>query len=110
MPFRLDSKCPDCGSYVVTRTRRADGERFLSCSAYPECRWAGDYDEALQELAESYAQMIMEARSGRRDSGGISDALREIIGLARPDKFPADAQAQANAVTAALNALRENLT
>lgn len=110
MPYRLSGECPLCKSYVVTRHRRADGEKFLSCSAYPDCRWAGDYDEALHELADSFAKKIVEVERRGGDRGRIADALRKVIALAHPDKFPEDARAQATEVTAALNALRGSLS
>ncbi|HUL62731.1 MAG TPA: DNA topoisomerase I, partial [Methanocella sp.] len=36
-----DSKvgpCPACGSPLVVRERRADGNKFIACSGYPACR------------------------------------------------------------------------
>ncbi len=31
-------RCPSCNAPMVERERRADGHKFLGCSAFPECR------------------------------------------------------------------------
>ncbi len=82
--FRLCGECPRCDAEIVVRTRRADGARFVSCSAYPSCRWAGDYDNALAELAARYEQQAPRQRP--RGDVDISRELRRVIAAVHPDR------------------------
>lgn len=105
---RLSGDCPRCGSEIVVRRRRADGERFVSCVDYPRCRWAGDYDARLDELADEIKHLRREARSG---AGLDADReLRRLITLAHPDRWHGrPATELAHEITIALVALRERL-
>jgi ssDNA-binding Zn-finger/Zn-ribbon topoisomerase 1 len=33
------TKCPQCGNQLVVRKNRENGELFLGCSKYPECKF-----------------------------------------------------------------------
>jgi ssDNA-binding Zn-finger/Zn-ribbon topoisomerase 1 len=33
------TKCPTCGGKLLTRTNSKNGQKFLGCSNYPECRY-----------------------------------------------------------------------
>jgi DNA topoisomerase-1 len=37
--------CPNCSSPIVSRTAKATGKKFLSCSAYPQCRFIKNLDD-----------------------------------------------------------------
>lgn len=114
--YRLDARCPDCGAHLRVRRRRADHERFLSCSRFPRCRWAGDYDSALQRLAADRDELeaaldaaIAELRE-RRGWQAVPDLARElrnVIALAHPDRW--DAHPLAHEVTARLTDLRRRV-
>ncbi len=39
-----DIKCDKCGEPMVIKNRRRGGGEFLSCSAYPECKNASDFE------------------------------------------------------------------
>jgi hypothetical protein len=111
---RLSGECPKCGSDIVVRRRRVDGSRFVSCVGYPECRWAGDYDEALERIADQLTDLRDEVKRlrAREPSAGpdLSRALLGIIRLAHPDKWQgASAKQLAHEVTTRLNELREKL-
>lgn len=109
---RLTGDCPKCGSEIVVRRRRADGEAFLSCLSYPVCKWGGDYDKALDELSDEMMELRDENRrlraSGPKASLGIDRELRSIIAVAHPDKWP-KAGTLAHEITTLLNALRSRL-
>lgn len=34
-----NKRCPRCGSGLVVRQRRSNGEQFLGCQSYPNCRY-----------------------------------------------------------------------
>lgn len=51
MTYVLTGECPRCGSELAARTRKRDGGRFVSCTGWPRCAFAADYNEALQEAA-----------------------------------------------------------
>jgi len=109
---RLAGDCPKCGSEIVVRRRRADGEAFLSCLSYPVCKWGGDYDQALDELSDQMTELRDEIRrlrsSGPKASFDIDRELRVIISVAHPDKWP-KAGALAHEITSLLNALRSRI-
>ena len=44
--------CPDCGSEMVARTNRQNGEKFWGCKKYPDCR--GTRDSAGLSKQEKY--------------------------------------------------------
>ena len=109
---RLTGDCPKCGSEIVVRRRRVDGEPFLSCIAYPTCKWAGDYDRTIDELSDQMMELRDENRrlraSGPKADFDIDRELRSIIAIAHPDKWP-KAGALAHEITTLLNALRGRL-
>ncbi len=47
----LTTQCPKCKGTLVPRINKSDGNRFLGCSSYPRCKFAANYDEAVQSLA-----------------------------------------------------------
>lgn len=92
-----------------------DGQPFLSCSGYPGCKFAEDWDPHVSRLADEVGELRREMEQLRaqvkRGSGShpdISRALRAIIAFAHPDRWP-EAPKLAHEVTAQLNALRERL-
>ena len=106
---RLSGDCPRCGSELVVRRRRADEARFVSCSAYPECRWAGDYDGRLHELMAEIDELRRQHRASPHVD--LDRELRALIKIAHPDKWQtADAKRLGHELTVALVALRERLS
>jgi ssDNA-binding Zn-finger/Zn-ribbon topoisomerase 1 len=78
--------CPRCEAPLRVRHRRAD-----ACSAFPDCRFAEDYDEREQRLAER----IVELEDALGDLAGPTDAvaarrisaeLRRLIFDYHPDR------------------------
>lgn len=102
--MRLSGDCPRCGQPLVRRTRRADGNAFLSCSGYPTCKFAEDFDPHVAALAEEVGKL----RARSPASVDLARELRSIIAAAHPDRWPAAAEL-AHAITARLNALRDKL-
>lgn len=41
--------CPDCGSDMMLRTNRQNGEKFWGCKKYPECRGTRDSSGLTRE-------------------------------------------------------------
>ena len=39
-----DIQCSECGKLMVVKSRRRGGGEFLSCSGYPECKNASDFE------------------------------------------------------------------
>lgn len=119
--MRLSGDCPKCGAALVRRTRRRDGNPFLSCSGYPACSFAEDYDPHLNEIADELEQLKARVRVLERQARGqsaprtssasgidISRALRDVIAAAHPDRWPGSPEL-AHLVAAQLNALRSKL-
>lgn len=117
---RLSGDCPRCGEPLVRRTRRSDRQPFLSCSGYPACRFAEDWDSHISNLArdiqglrDEVQGLRSELRSKSSNGAGattsdVSRALREIIAFAHPDRWPKAAEISTEIVKR-LNALREKL-
>lgn len=105
---------------LVRRTRRSDGGAFLSCSSYPDCKFAEDLDPHLAKIAVELNALRAEIAVLRADlanakthggGGGASNSeiakkLRDVIAFAHPDRWPA-ASILAHGVTSRLNAIRE---
>lgn len=54
----LDEKCPECQAQLATRLGRRG--RFVGCTAYPECKYTRNLDDAAEPQAEPE---IVEGRS-----------------------------------------------
>jgi ssDNA-binding Zn-finger/Zn-ribbon topoisomerase 1 len=105
MPFVLTGDCPNCGEPLAVRRRRKDGERFIGCSAFPQCRWSCDFDLALQEALEDWQANDPGSNSNHRSHGIDWDReLRALITMVHPDR-PCDQ----NSTTAHLNYLRDRV-
>lgn len=120
--MRLSGACPDCGAKLVRRERRADKSPFISCSAYPECRFAEGWDPQVAKLAEDVEKLRAalaaarrladNSRSAPRGPVDLARELREIIMFAHPDKWTAGGRSVsdlATGITSRLNALRGRL-
>lgn len=35
--LKINKQCPDCGSHLVIRANRKNGDQFLGCVRWPEC-------------------------------------------------------------------------
>lgn len=55
--------CPECGSEMVVRTRRSDGNKFWGCKKYPECNGTRDSDGL------SKAEKAKEREKVQQDAG-----------------------------------------
>jgi ssDNA-binding Zn-finger/Zn-ribbon topoisomerase 1 len=93
--FRISGDCPACGSHLVTRTNRAEGNKFVGCSGYPECRFTTQYDRALDEIMLQLEALRSQVDDLRRGDGGSvnSDSLtdndlKQMIFFAHPDRWP----------------------
>lgn len=112
--LRLSGECPKCRSPLVRRKRRSDNQPFLSCTAYPNCKFAEDWDPHVTALADEVADLRADMASMRaelaraRTRGVDSDfdkKLRDVIVFAHPDRWP-NAQELAHEITTRLNVLR----
>lgn len=45
--------CPECGSYMIKRYRKADGSAFWGCSKFPLCKATVDWETDSIEHVES---------------------------------------------------------
>lgn len=92
--FTLVADCPECGrGQLRVRTRRSDGEPFLSCSRFPQCRCAMAYVDGLAEVyAELFALRLevrpLQAQDIAAPVGGHEAALaiRELLVRFHPDR------------------------
>lgn len=110
---RLASDCPRCRAPLVRRSRKADSKPFLSCSGYPACRFAEDWDPQIARLASVVEQLQQElntvrAELQRRSRTDLDRKLREVVAFAHPDRWPAAVEL-AHGITSRLNALRSGL-
>ncbi len=44
--------CPNCGSSMIIRTRKSDGERFLGCSRFPDCKATMPMQQASKTISD----------------------------------------------------------
>jgi ssDNA-binding Zn-finger/Zn-ribbon topoisomerase 1 len=112
----LVAECPDCGGQLRVRTRRSDGEPFLSCSRFPRCRCAMSYVEGLAEVHAELSALRLEVRSLKAREvvpappGGEEAirTLRDLLVRFHPDKRGATVATLevAQAVGEAFNRLR----
>lgn len=117
----LTGTCPRCGEGdLLVRTRRVDGEPFLSCSRFPACRCALPYVDGLAEIRAEIETLRSEV-SQLRAHGSVPPAagpqdparlLREILVRFHPDKRGATVATLevAQAVGEAFNLLRQART
>jgi hypothetical protein len=93
--FTLVADCPDCDSgQLRVRTRRSDGEPFLSCSRFPLCRCAMPYVAGLAEIQAELDGLRIEVRLLRSRSYApphalpeeAADKLRDLLVRFHPDK------------------------
>lgn len=76
--FTLVADCPECeGGQLRVRTRRSDGEPFISCSRFPLCRCAMPYVEGLDEIRGELEQLRGELRWLRTQRPAPQQALPE---------------------------------
>ena len=128
--YRLAADCPHCGAPLVLRQNRQTRALFTGCSAYPSCAFTEPHDprvqtlstglvQAVQALATQVAQVRAEAqrqvaqaqtatqRQVRAEREALRRAMRQLIALAHPDRWPDTPLA--HELTVALVALRETL-
>jgi hypothetical protein len=128
--YRLAADCPRCGAPLVLRHNRQTDVLFTGCSAYPRCAFTEPHDprvqslglgvvQAVQRLATQVVQAQTEARhqvaqaqaDAQRQQAAeratLERAVRQLIALAHPDRWPETPLA--HELTVALVALRETL-
>lgn len=102
---------------MALRTRRLDGGPFMSCSGFPNCRFAESYYEALDEAMADWHQRESrrERREPRRerttvppDFLAVDRGLRRLIAIVHPDKNPREGTL-AHLLTVEVNRMREEL-
>ena len=102
MPFILTEYCPKCGEPLIVRRRRKDNAKFIGCCAYPNCKFACNYEPAIDEAGQETVAM----QGGARDSYGIDwdKELRALVVMVHPDRAT-----DQTAVTSHLNFLRDKV-
>jgi len=96
----LTGICPHCKKWLVVRHRRNDNQPFVSCSGYPDCRFAANYDEQLQKIHSHISQLqqtigelrrqlrSQQPRSHEPASRGRDDPLfKQLLFTCHPDKW-----------------------
>jgi len=82
--YRIATDCPICGAPLAVKHTRQTGALFLGCTGYPNCRFAEDYDTALQSI-------IASGLAHPPPRGVCPDRLlvrlRGIVAQLHPDKF-----------------------
>jgi ssDNA-binding Zn-finger/Zn-ribbon topoisomerase 1 len=70
--MRLSGNCPRCGELLVRRTRKRDGNPFLSCSGFPDCKFAEGFDPQVNRLADEITKLRgrVAELEGRGGAGG----------------------------------------
>lgn len=108
-PFRLAADCPLCRAPLALRKNRRTLELFVSCTAYPGCRFAEAHDPRVQFLAKHLTRLtIQSAAPTQRDTGqDLNRELRQLIAFTHPDRWPNNPLS--HEITTALVALRERL-
>ena len=128
--YRVAADCPHCGAPLVLRQNRQTGALFTGCSAYPGCAFTEPHDarvqtlstglvQAVQTLATQVGQAQAEARRQVAEAQAetqrqlaaeratLDRAVRQLIALAHPDRWPDTPLA--HELTVALVALRQTL-
>jgi len=59
----IEKKCPDCGKPMTVKWGRRG--RFISCTAFPECKHAEAFTTGIKCLAENCTGELVERRSHR---------------------------------------------
>ena len=54
--------CPDCGEELVERINSEDGEKFLGCSSFPDCKYTEEIEEDDTGFDERREQIKQEKR------------------------------------------------
>jgi hypothetical protein len=126
--YRLAADCPHCGAPLVLRQNRQTRALFTGCSAFPSCVFTEPHDsrvqtlstgvvQAIQTLATQVVQVQVEARRQIADAQAeiqrqmaaeratLERAVRQLIALAHPDRWPDTPLA--HELTVALVALRQ---
>jgi ssDNA-binding Zn-finger/Zn-ribbon topoisomerase 1 len=122
--LRLSGTCPLCSRPLVRKTRRSDGNAFLSCTGYPSCKFAEDFDQHVDEVAREIAdlrdevqilraQLRAQPMPGRRPSTSAIDISRELkllVASVHPDRHQTpEAQKLAHELAVRVNALRSKI-
>ena len=117
--YRLAADCPRCGAPLVLRQNRQTDVLFTGCSAYPECAFTEPHDPRVQALSTGMVQVQTAAqrqvaqaqaevqRQVAAERARLERAVRQLIALAHPDRWPETPLA--HELTVALVALRETL-
>jgi hypothetical protein len=125
--YRLAADCPRCGAPLVLRQNRQTDVLFTGCSAYPECAFTEPHDPRVQALSTGMVQAVhalatqvqtaaqrqvaqAQAEVQRQvaaERARLERAVRQLIALAHPDRWPETPLA--HELTVALVALRETL-
>lgn len=78
-------RCPSCNAPMVERERRADGHKFLGCSAFPECRRTVSMEAVSALLGASIVRRGLVAIADSFDDdepdGGEMTARRAMQGM-----------------------------
>ncbi len=53
---KTDIECGECGATMVIKNRRRGGGEFLSCSNYPECKNASDFERVDDKIVVKQAE------------------------------------------------------
>lgn len=98
LTIKIIDSCPQCSKPLLVRKRKVDNEPFVSCSGFPKCRFATDYNAPINEplkqaereiavLKERNARLITKAaKAPKRDGWSAAALVRELLYRFHPDR------------------------
>lgn len=76
--------CPRCGCGLVKRSRRSDGNPFVGCSGYPNCKFVCDYNSLVKDTIDNF---IFEHNRKNNNSNNLdSKIIKDLIFFTHPDR------------------------
>ena len=103
MPFILTRDCPKCNEPLVVRRRKKDNRKFVGCSNFPECKFACNYEPAIDEAGEGQ-QYARPRYTSDRSGIDWDHELKALIVMAHPDRV-----CNQHDITSHLNFLRDKM-
>jgi ssDNA-binding Zn-finger/Zn-ribbon topoisomerase 1 len=81
--------CPRCGCNLVKRSRRSDGNLFVGCSGYPNCKFVCDYNSLVERTIDNFINEYSNNYRSNNYNGNNnlnSKTIKDLIFFAHPDR------------------------
>ena len=113
MEMRLSGQCPRCTSPLVRRTRRQDKQPFLSCSGFPVCKFAEDWDPQVTALGREIQTLraeveVLRQMCQQKPKVDCDPQIKAALAYVHPDRWP-NAAELAHGAFVRLNTIRATL-